>query len=183
MQKELISRRLIAGVILALFALYTGYIGIQWCVAGTQEEGLESMVSIGGDLVILAAINLIVGITFAATSYMFPKKWLDITLVALAFLADLVCLIEFPQSEFSNATNWEMLIICVVLVVLAMPWSTKGYHNMPYNGKITVNTEANSAVINNTDSFEQIAKLKSLLDDGAITQEEYDAKKKQLLNL
>ncbi len=34
-----------------------------------------------------------------------------------------------------------------------------------------------------TDSLEQIATLKALLDDGAITQEEYEAKKNHLLNL
>lgn len=33
------------------------------------------------------------------------------------------------------------------------------------------------------DNLDQIAKLKKLLDDNAITQEEYDAKKKQLLDL
>lgn len=33
------------------------------------------------------------------------------------------------------------------------------------------------------DNLDKIAKLKSLLDDGAITQEEYDAKKKELLGL
>lgn len=34
-----------------------------------------------------------------------------------------------------------------------------------------------------TDAFDQIRKLKSLLDDGILTQEEFDAKKKQLLGL
>ena len=37
-------------------------------------------------------------------------------------------------------------------------------------------------IINNSD-LDEIKKLKELLDCGAITQEEYDAKKKQLLNL
>jgi predicted Zn-dependent peptidase len=34
-----------------------------------------------------------------------------------------------------------------------------------------------------TDSADQIAKYKDLLDKGIITQEEFDAKKKQLLGL
>ena len=33
------------------------------------------------------------------------------------------------------------------------------------------------------DIDEELRKLKSLLDDGILTQEEFDAKKKQLLNL
>lgn len=41
---------------------------------------------------------------------------------------------------------------------------------------------APAPVVANTDA-EDIAKFKKLLDDGAITQEEYDAKKKQLLGL
>ena len=36
---------------------------------------------------------------------------------------------------------------------------------------------------NNTDTIDQLKKYKNLLDDGVITQEEFDAKKKQLLGL
>lgn len=38
-------------------------------------------------------------------------------------------------------------------------------------------------VSNTTDSIDELNKLKQLLDNGTITQEEFDAKKKQLLNL
>ena len=37
--------------------------------------------------------------------------------------------------------------------------------------------------VNNVSAADEIRKYKELLDMGAITQEEYDAKKKQLLNL
>lgn len=40
-----------------------------------------------------------------------------------------------------------------------------------------------AAPAQNTSVADEIAKYKSLLDSGAITQEEYDAKKKELLNL
>lgn len=40
-----------------------------------------------------------------------------------------------------------------------------------------------SAPSNGLDAADQLLKFKALLDAGAITQEEYDAKKKQLLNL
>lgn len=44
----------------------------------------------------------------------------------------------------------------------------------------TVNTQANS---NNSSNMDDLVKLKSLLDSGIITQEEFEAKKKQLLGL
>ena len=48
------------------------------------------------------------------------------------------------------------------------------------------NRQANrgsTTVINNSSNADELAKFKKLLDDGIITQEEYDAKKKQLLGL
>ena len=38
-------------------------------------------------------------------------------------------------------------------------------------------------VVNNTSTTDELMKYKELLDSGVITQEEFDAKKKQLLNL
>ena len=43
--------------------------------------------------------------------------------------------------------------------------------------------ESNSESGNGKDSADEIMKLKGLLDAGAITQEEFDAKKKELLGL
>ena len=42
---------------------------------------------------------------------------------------------------------------------------------------------SNNTAENNPDCTEQLKKFKQLLDSGVITQEEFDAKKKQLLNL
>lgn len=39
------------------------------------------------------------------------------------------------------------------------------------------------SIVQETDNLDQIKKLKSLLDDGIITQDEFDTKKKQLLEL
>ena len=49
------------------------------------------------------------------------------------------------------------------------------YNNNSYN-------ETNST-INNTANPDELRKYKALLDDGIITQEEFEAKKKELLNL
>lgn len=45
------------------------------------------------------------------------------------------------------------------------------------------NNETRTLVVNQVSSAEEIKKYKDLLDSGAITQEEFDAKKKQLLGL
>lgn len=52
--------------------------------------------------------------------------------------------------------------------------------------KLTQITASNTNVAHNDNSdsaADEIAKYKSLLDSGAITQEEYDKKKKELLNI
>ena len=49
--------------------------------------------------------------------------------------------------------------------------------------KITQNTSPSTTVVQQSDEADQIKKYKSLLDSGVITQEEFDAKKKQLLGL
>lgn len=48
---------------------------------------------------------------------------------------------------------------------------------------IIKNASKNSQPMSTNDIDEELRKLKSLLDDGILTQEEFDAKKKQLLNL
>jgi hypothetical protein len=50
-------------------------------------------------------------------------------------------------------------------------------------GKYLRNSVADSPVKPTPSSADEIKKFKELLDGGAITQEEYDAKKKQLLGL
>lgn len=184
MKKELILRRLIAGIALILVAAYTIYLGITYSSMGVQS-GYGELTSLGGDLAILGSGNLIAGIILVSTSYMFPKKWIDYIVIALSCFSGTLCLVEFPQSEFTNGFHWALLIICIVSLLVAIPWSKNGYPNMPYQS-----TSSNSPQMktkNNTnnsyDYTEEIAKLKNLLDDNAITQEEYDAKKKQLLDL
>lgn len=44
-------------------------------------------------------------------------------------------------------------------------------------------TPASTIIENSTSSADEIRKFKELLDEGMITQEEYEAKKKQLLGL
>ncbi|MCC4342839.1 hypothetical protein GIX77_08915 [Lactobacillus reuteri] len=179
MQKTIILKRLITGIILLLVGLWVGYIGISFSSMGVTYD-YPMAVSYGGDEIILASANLIIGITFISTCYMFPKKWLDYILVGLGVILYSICLTEFSQNEITSYVTWIFFIISVACLLIGIPWSKNGYKTMPYQTKNSVkkNTQKDSS-----DYMEQIAKLKKLLDDNAITQEEYDAKKKQLLNL
>lgn len=56
-------------------------------------------------------------------------------------------------------------------------------HNSNYWAKKAAARKQNAQKNRNIDPADEIAKFKKLLDAGAITQEEYDAKKKQLLKL
>lgn len=49
--------------------------------------------------------------------------------------------------------------------------------------KIVENQKGNTTIIQQNSSADEIAKYKQLLDNGIITQEEFDTKKKQLLGL
>ena len=57
------------------------------------------------------------------------------------------------------------------------------FESMNENDKIFEVTEENYKVTEELDEFEKIKKLKGLLDIGAISQEEFDKKKKELLGL
>jgi len=51
------------------------------------------------------------------------------------------------------------------------------------HGSALADIRTNSLNCYKSDRIEELTKLKDLLDGGAITQEEFDAKKKQLLDL
>ncbi len=56
-------------------------------------------------------------------------------------------------------------------------------HSCISNMIIERQKSVNNAIINNSDSADELKKFKELLDSGVITQEEFDAKKKQILGL
>ncbi|MBR6338318.1 MAG: SHOCT domain-containing protein [Ruminococcus sp.] len=74
---------------------------------------------------------------------------------------------------YKNAYNTAQRILSVLDII-----ST--YNEKPSNSTTSSKTTSSS---NMTSSIDEVKKLKELLDIGAITQEEFDTKKKQLLNL
>lgn len=176
--KKLLVRRLIGGLLLAIFGIYNLYSGIHTAVIGVRYQ-LDSITSFGGDFIILGGVSSLVGIIFASTSYTFPKKWLDYTLTIIETLGIVICMTEFSLTDHNNLV-WIPIFIAAVLLIVSLPWSKKGYKEMPYGMQVPVkkyNVEKDPSK-----NLDQIAKLKQLLDTDAITQEEFDEKKKELLD-
>ena len=67
-----------------------------------------------------------------------------------------------------------LLLSCVIIELL------KHYVRMPYSCDINTSKKSQNGFSSNAD---ELKKYKDLLDSGAITQEEFDAKKKQILGL
>ena len=93
MLKKLIVRRLIGGLLLAIFGFYILYRGINLSILGVRYD-IESITSIGGDYIILGGVSALVGTVLASTSYMFQKKWLDYTLTIVETIGIVIWMIE-----------------------------------------------------------------------------------------
>lgn len=82
MLKKLIVRRLIGGLLLAIFGFYILYRGINLSILGVRYN-IKSITSTGGDCIILGGVSALVGTVLASTSYMFQKNGLIIPLLLL----------------------------------------------------------------------------------------------------
>ncbi len=82
--------------------------------------------------------------------------------------------------------NPNFLAICVLNFLLgwsfigwiiALIWSLSSVNNTQ---KVIIQNQPQPSVVKSEDNYDKLEKLKKLLDQGAITQEEFDAKKKEL---
>lgn len=73
-----------------------------------------------------------------------------------------------------------MMITCLLfsIIILFLSFIKKSNFVVPKEAAVTQVT-----INNNSTSADELKKYKDLLDDGAITQEEFEAKKKELLGL
>lgn len=81
----------------------------------------------------------------------------------------------YPEYEVS-----VLFYITLILMIALLAISVISYFTTCKNG---IKENVSIDVISKSSEAEEIIKLKNLLDSGIITQEEFDAKKKQLLNL
>ena len=77
-------------------------------------------------------------------------------------------------SGITSSILMMVLILAVSIIVIKKSPRTKNQANQ---------TSPTETVRANGSSIDKLTKLKELLDAGAITQEEFDAKKKEILNL
>lgn len=180
-ENKLIPRRLIAGIILLLLSIFELVESYHVSAYG-QMINNDVYNSEGGLGMIIGAIAFVVALVFIFTSKSRPKKWVEITLAIFIVLG-----IVFNQL-ITNSTFIDLPFfgwINVIISCFAFPWSRKGYKDMPYISKNEKNEQKlaeSTTQVSPTDA-DEIGKYKKLLDDGAITQEEFEAKKKQLLNI
>ena len=81
----------------------------------------------------------------------------------------------YPEYEIS-----VLFYITLILMIALLAISVISYFTTRKNG---IKENVSIDVISKSSEADEIIKLKNLLDSGIITQEEFDAKKKQLLNL
>lgn len=193
-ENRLIVRRLIAGIILLILSIFELIESYHVAIFGQVVKNNEFNSEAGVGLII-GTITFVVSLVFIFTSKTRPKKWLETTLAIMTALGFLSVMItshnDFPDLPVFAWSN-------LVITCIAFPWSKKGYKGMSYVSKTEKTTveENNTTEENNTAPREravsnelrinvpdEISKYKKLLDDGTITQEEFDAKKKQLLGL
>lgn len=79
--------------------------------------------------------------------------------------------------DLSNLFSVVLLLLVLFQIILSFKFEKKT------NNIISELTEENQDIIIKNESIDDLYKYKSLLDNGAITQEEFDAKKKELLNM
>ena len=87
--------------------------------------------------------------------------------------------ISFPGSEHGSLV-WIDTLIAAALLIISIPWSKNGYKEMSYNMKKPV--KESRVIVSSSKDLDQITKLKQLLDADAITQEEFESKKKEILD-
>lgn len=91
--------------------------------------------------------------------------------ITLSIIMDLFLLIEiFVETEL----NWKLLSILAILMVF-------GTIVTPLLDKLNSRTNSSNSHTND-DKYLKLEQLKKLLDDNAITQEEYETEKNKILN-
>lgn len=117
------------------------------------------------------------------------KKYAGIGLTVLSIIGGLYSIITItdekgnlfgynyePPYTSHEAVIIALLVICVVLLLVGFAlWAIGASEEPSVNGKSSQYAVANVP--------EEIRKYKELLDAGVITQEEYEAKKKELMGL
>lgn len=144
---------------------------------------------------IIWGILLLIASVFALTYFVLyfttkiqwvrKKYCIAIPCISLPILVTSVIIISANSVRYSNASecysaDWGFYLICALYLAIVALELYKHFSKIDEESK-PKHTEP--IVVQNLSSAEELKKFKELLDTGIITQEEFDAKKKELLGL
>lgn len=187
MENKLIARRLIAGIFL-IIATVPMFIESMRVInySGTLYIP-KSAEPLGAGGVFLSILSLAVGIFFCVTCKRRPVKWQEYTLAIIGVVFFVILGLLSHQDYYTDLTIWRWLF--VILMCLGLPLKN-GFKDMPFESKtrkeVTEKVEPTEPIKKEefaNSSTKELRDLKKLLDDGIITQEDFDKKKKQILKL
>lgn len=191
LENKLIVRRLISGILVlicALIAIYdsTFYLGssnYDYLAKYAGKEAANISMMTGMAFVVFAIYLIIVGVVFISTSKRRPKKIIEYGIViawfGVTFIMGVISYRQFP------GLLKNILTLSFIALVIGLPFK-HGYKNMPFVGednRLPEKEVKTSGSIMSTSEGNQLIELKKLMDDGIITQEEFNAKKKKILGI
>lgn len=174
LENKLIVRRLVSGILLILFSIVVFSESAQMLNISSSLGAHYSQIisTAAGSGFLLALAEGITGIIFTATCKMRPIKVVEF----LIAIVDAIVIVLVRDNQYANYFK-DLLIfqfIFLILYLIGAPLK-KGYKNMPFRNK-------NENCLKFT-TEKKLNELKEMLDDGTITQEEYDAKRKKILGI
>lgn len=170
MGNKLIVRRLVSGILLMILALLAFICSNMNAILRLMTN--QDISALVGVYRLIAIYSLAIGIFFCASCKQRPTKWVEytITTTSVIMFAFIPLTQGYDISSYLMIFQWALLFI----VALGLP-SKKGFKDMPFRNK-----NENSLKFT---TEKQLNELKEMLDDGTITQEEYDAKRKKILGI
>ena len=157
------------------------------------SESLFSATDMSGNLiwsillVLVSAMALSYFVLYFTTSIEFIRKNYCIAVPCLSLPILLLCVISIENavsrgSKYSEVygTNWGFYLICALYVAIVVLELFRRFSKIDEESK---SKSIAPTIIQNVSSAEELKKYKELLDSGIISQEEFDAKKNQLLGL
>jgi hypothetical protein len=188
--KPIIVRRLISGISLIVLSLYSFYRSyVFYNVPKKYSDIMDTklikfMIGNSNGLFIFGVLILVIGILFAFTSNKQPLKWLEYSIAIVYFLVNAICGFV-TGSELAPITK-IIALLGFLMFTLGLPFKN-GFKNMPFKASKDNENQSsktpNKISVNDQSDLNDLVKLKELLDSGIITQDDFNKKKKKILNI
>lgn len=170
----MIKRRLVGGILLLVLAAFELFLFFGYCVEYLSNSQLVAAIFMSRYL-IFGIWAIVLGIIYIVTCKRRPSKRQELTLEIISGV-----LVLFTYSSYVADLPENTLFIWVVffqLVFQAVGLPGKnGFKDYPYKDQ----GHDSQSQGHDSQSIDKLAKLKELLDSGAITQEEFDQEKEKI---